>query len=65
MSELAKDRHTFLMMVIDLIAEEIEKGESCPVCTNVLEKLQKVSLVESEIIIESLREVYGIVPRIS
>lgn len=61
MSEQAKDRHGLLLMVIDIIGEEIEKGESCPVCVNVLERLRKASLQESEIIVESLRAVYGIV----
>lgn len=58
----AKDRHALLLMVIDLIGEEIEKGEElCSVCTKVLERLRKASLLESEIIVESLRAVYGIV----
>jgi len=61
MSELAKDRHALLMMVIDLIGQEIGSGEPCPVCIKVIEKLQKASLHDTETIVESLREVYGIV----
>ena len=61
MSEQAKDRHSLLMMVIDIIGEEIEKGEPCQVCLSVVEKLRKLALQENEKIVESLRADYGIV----
>lgn len=61
MSDQAKDRHALLLMVIDLIAEEIGEGEPCPVCASVIRKLRMASLHDTEIIVESLRAVYGIV----
>ena len=61
MSDQAKERHGVLLTVIDMIGEEIEEHESCPVCSNVLTKLRKALLQEGETIIEATREQYGLV----
>ena len=52
-----------VLTVLDIIGEEIEKQEnhSCPVCTEVIERLRLMQVHEESRLVDQTREEYGIV----